>query len=331
MAKKTSTVKPKSKVATKSAPKASKPAPKPVKKPAAKPVAKKKPEAKPAPGKTAAPKTAPVKKAEPKKVDVKKAPAKVAEPKKVDLKKPDAKKAPLPAKIEPKKPDAKPPTKVAGKPPAKVEAETPAPASTDDKAASARKGITIVPPKPMKKPKPKAPSTDISALAGSLLSSGLARKPLIASGPNAPALKPLGVQGVEEVQAKVAGKSPFGKKELEHFRSVLLRKRAELLGDVSHLEEEALRGESGALSNMPQHMAEQGSETYEQSLHLDLAAAGSKLIKEIDDALKRIDAGTFGVCELTGKPIRVERLEELPWARHSIEAARELERRSMRT
>jgi RNA polymerase-binding protein DksA len=129
----------------------------------------------------------------------------------------------------------------------------------------------------------------------------------------------------------MSGKSPFGKKELEHFRSVLLRKRAELLGDVSHLEEEALRGESGSLSNMPQHMAEQGSEVYEQSLHLDLAAAGQKLIKEIDDALKRIEQGTYGVCELTGKPIKVERLEELPWARYSIEAARELERRSMRS
>ncbi len=43
-----------------------------------------------------------------------------------------------------------------------------------------------------------------------------------------------------------------------------------------------------------------------------------------------IDNGTYGICELTGKPIKAERLEELPWARYSIEAARELERRSMR-
>ena len=87
-------------------------------------------------------------------------------------------------------------------------------------------------------------------------------------------------------------------------------------------------GQSGSLSHVPQHLAEQGSDTYGQSLSLDLAAADRRLIKEIDDALKRIADGSYGVCELTGKPIRAERLEELPWARYSIEAARELERRT---
>ena len=62
----------------------------------------------------------------------------------------------------------------------------------------------------------------------------------------------------------------------------------------------------------------------EAGLALDLAAADRKLIKEIDDAIKRVDNGTFGICELTGKPIKAERLEELPWARYTIEAAREL-------
>lgn len=310
---------------------------KPVAKPAAKPVKAAAKPSKPEPKKPE-PKKVEAKKPEPKKAA---APVKVqakaetkAEPK-VDEKKAavktDAKKAPAPAA---KAPEAKAAKGAAPKADAKVAAPA-VPEAADAKGAAAgpggRKGITIVTPKPMKKPKAKAPSTDISALAGSLLSSGAARRPLISSGPNAPALKPLGVQGTEEAAPKIAGKTPFGKKELEHFRLILLRKRAELLGDVSHLEEEALRGESGSLSNMPQHMAEQGSEVYEQSLHLDLAAAGQKLIKEIDDALRRIEAGTFGICELTGKPIKVERLEELPWARHSIEAARELERRSMRT
>lgn len=127
----------------------------------------------------------------------------------------------------------------------------------------------------------------------------------------------------------MALKTPFGKKELSAFRQLLLRKRAELVGDIAQMEREALQG-SGALSSMPQHMAEQGSDTYDTTLSLDLAAADRKLIKEIDDAIARIDKGTYGVCELTGKPIKQDRLEELPWARYSIEAARELERRSMR-
>jgi RNA polymerase-binding transcription factor DksA len=43
-----------------------------------------------------------------------------------------------------------------------------------------------------------------------------------------------------------------------------------------------------------------------------------------------MNQGTYGVCELTGKPISIARLTELPWARYSIEAARDLERQSMR-
>jgi RNA polymerase-binding protein DksA len=122
-------------------------------------------------------------------------------------------------------------------------------------------------------------------------------------------------------------KSPFDKRQLGQFKAILLRKRAELVGDVSSMETEALMGQSGSLSHLPQHMAEQGSDAYGQSLSLDIAAGNRRLIKEIDDALQRIENGTYGVCELTGKPIKAERLEELPWARYSIEAARELERR----
>jgi len=158
------------------------------------------------------------------------------------------------------------------------------------------------------------------------------RKPLIPSGPKATAQRPLGAHGNEAVeQPKVDGHSPFNKRELERFRIMLVRKRAELVGDVNTMESEALLGQSGALSNTPSHTAEQGSEAYEQALSLDLAAADRKLIKEIDDAIERIKVGTFGLCQITGKPIKVDRLEELPWARYSIEAARELERQAMRS
>lgn len=192
-------------------------------------------------------------------------------------------------------------------------------------AKPARKGITVVTPKPSPRKargKPAAARVPTPPPPGSL--GALIGKPLIPSGPNAPAPNSLTL-GSGSGGPK---KSPFTKKQLERFREILLRKRAELAGDVSAMESEALRGNSGQLSHLPQHMAEQGSDTYDQALSLDLAAADRRLIREIDDALGRIDAGTYGVCELTGKPIRPERLEELPWARYSIEAARELERRS---
>jgi RNA polymerase-binding protein DksA len=262
----------------------------------AKKIAKKAPEAKPEP------------KGKPGKVKAEAAPAKH-----------DPKHEKAEAKIDPKK-----------KAPAK--AAEPEPAKADDKPA--RKGITIVSQKPMKRPK--APASSVNAIPagmGRLLDpKGPARKPLIPSGPKATHQRPLGQHGgiANDDTPRPAAKSPFGKKELEHFRQILLAKRKELIGDISTMESQALRGQSGALSNMPQHMAEQGSEAYDQSLSLDLAAADRKLIREIDDALARIADGTYGICERSGKPIKQERLEELPWARYSIEAARELERQSMR-
>ncbi len=194
-----------------------------------------------------------------------------------------------------------------------------------------RKGITIVTPKPMKRPRPKAALVPVPPGVGGLMAKGAVRKPLIPSGPKASTATPLGMQHTEVAAAPAPKlKSPYGRKELDRFKSILLRKRAELVGDVNNMESQALKDQSGSLSNLPQHIAEQGSDAYDQSLALDLAAADRKLIKEIDDALKRIEDGTYGVCELTGKPIKAERLEELPWARHSIEAAREIERRHMR-
>lgn len=191
-------------------------------------------------------------------------------------------------------------------------------------AKPVRKGITIVTPKPVKKPKGKASSLVLPTFGSQLLKPGTRHKPLIASGPSAPKPSHLHIpaEGAEQ------RKSPFDRRQTERFREILLRKRSELMGDMSSLESEALMAQSGSLSNLPQHMAEQGSDAAGQSLSLDLAAADRRLIKEIDDALKRIEAGTYGICELTGKPIKVDRLEELPWARYSIEAARELERRS---
>lgn len=191
----------------------------------------------------------------------------------------------------------------------------------------------VQPPRPIsKRPKPQPPTFKPPPMLSRLLDSNKVRKPLIPSGPKALAQRPLGSHAASPAeQEKFNTKCPFNKRELEKFRQLLLRKRAELVGDVSMMENEALRGQSGSLSNTPSHMAEQGSEAYEQSLSLDLAAADRRLIKEIDDALTRISAGTYGVCEATGQPIKLDRLAELPWARYSIEAAREMERQAMRS
>jgi len=235
---------------------------------------------------------------------------------------PARKPAPSSRTSQPRKPAAASPP--ATKPAAKSSAK-PAP----EPAKPVRKGITIVTPKPTKPAKPSKRSLpDFPVGSRQLHRPGMPSiKPLIPSGPNA---KPGMTLPGRASDASKPAKSPFSKKELAEFRAILERKRAELIGDVSAMEGEALKGSSGSLSHLPQHMAEQGSEAYDQALSLDLAAADRKLIKEIEDALTRIREGTFGICELTGQPISPERLSELPWTRYSIEAARALERGAVR-
>jgi DnaK suppressor protein len=121
-------------------------------------------------------------------------------------------------------------------------------------------------------------------------------------------------------------KSPLKRKDLNHFRDLLLVKRAELVGDLNSLETEALRSSGGDLSHMPIHMADIGSDTYEQDFMLGLAENERARLREIDEALQRIEDGTYGVCAMTGNPIPRERLDAKPWAKHTIEAARLLER-----
>lgn len=232
--------------------------------------------------------------------------------------KPAGKPAPAKASLTQKgtkRPDPKSAPKAAAKPP-------------PEPAKPSRKGITIVAPKPApKKTKDSPPPVPMPA-AGTLLGPGTPkRKPLIPSGPGAPTV---GLTLDEDAAAGKKRKSPFTKRQLDKYRAILLAKRAELIGDIGNMERQALRGQSGSLSHTPQHIAEHGSETYEQSLALDLAAADRQLLREIEAALQRINDGTYGVCEMTGKPINPERLEELPWTRYSIEAAREIERRAGR-
>ncbi|MFN0011881.1 MAG: TraR/DksA family transcriptional regulator [Phycisphaerales bacterium] len=186
------------------------------------------------------------------------------------------------------------------------------------------KGITIVSQKPMRKPPKPKKILVMPNLGQPLLKPGHKWKPLIASGPKAPVQVSLNHgHGPNHTL-----KTHLGKRDLDYYKQVLLRKRAELVGDVSHLEGQALKDASGgALSHTPQHMAEQGSDNFDQGLSLDIAQVDRNLIREIDEAVMRIDKGSYGVCEITHKPISKDRLEELPWTRFSIEGARERERR----
>jgi DnaK suppressor protein len=118
----------------------------------------------------------------------------------------------------------------------------------------------------------------------------------------------------------------FNTKELEHFRDLLLTKRRELVGDMSQMEREALRSAGGTnLSNLPLHMADMGTDNYEQEFTLGLVEKDRNLLREINQALAKIQDGSYGICEGTGKPIGKVRLEIQPWSRFSVEYARQKE------
>ena len=84
------------------------------------------------------------------------------------------------------------------------------------------------------------------------------------------------------------------------------------------MESEAFKSGSN-LSNMPIHMADVGTDNFEQEFTLGLIETERQILREIQEALARIDDGTFGVCQGTGKPIPRVRLEAVPWAKYTIE------------
>lgn len=114
--------------------------------------------------------------------------------------------------------------------------------------------------------------------------------------------------------------------EIKKFQAMLMDKRNNLLGNVTYMENDALREQRSDLSNTPIHMADLGTDSFEQEFTLELMDSERKLIAEIDDALKRVENGTYGICEVGGEPIPKQRLNAIPWARCCINCASLLEK-----
>jgi DnaK suppressor protein len=121
-------------------------------------------------------------------------------------------------------------------------------------------------------------------------------------------------------------------KDLQRFQQLLADAGARLRSDYQHLTDEAL--ESHADSRSPTHLAELGTDAYEQEFSLRFAESDQHILEEIDAALERIQNGSFGVCEsclMAGRPrskaqIPRTRLREIPYARNCVECERERER-----
>ena len=124
--------------------------------------------------------------------------------------------------------------------------------------------------------------------------------------------------------------SPLTGKELEEYRELLMQRRRELLGSVSQMRSEALdknrQDAAGNLSKFPTSPADLGSDNYELEFTLSLLESEQELLREIDDALERINQGIYGICEGTGEGIPRTRLKFEPWTRYTVEYASMLEK-----
>ena len=118
-------------------------------------------------------------------------------------------------------------------------------------------------------------------------------------------------------------KQPYTAAELKHFRELLLERRTRLLGSVEAMEEEALKSAGQDFS--VDHMADHGSDNFEQDLTISLVETERKELADIHEALLRIEQGGYGRCLGTGDVIPRERLEAIPYARHTIEYQRRVE------
>ena len=114
--------------------------------------------------------------------------------------------------------------------------------------------------------------------------------------------------------------------EIKKFKATLLKKLSEILGNVTSMESEALRRDRSDLSNMPIHMADLGTDSCEIDNIIGLVDSERKILIEVNDALSRIEDGTYGICEGRGEPIPKQRLKAIPWARYCVACATLLEK-----
>jgi DnaK suppressor protein len=119
------------------------------------------------------------------------------------------------------------------------------------------------------------------------------------------------------------------KAEMKVYREQLLALRARLRGDVNRMADSALKkagAESGDLSRMPIHMADIGSENFEQEFTLSLMENDEHTLGAIEAALERIEEGVYGDCEDCGEAIKKTRLGAIPYTPLCIKCAQANER-----
>ena len=200
-----------------------------------------------------------------------------------------------------KKPARKPAAKKAAKkaPPRKPARKTPA-KKAPAKKAPAKKATAKKAPAP-KKPLKKAVAKPAKKPAGPLPARKLPPPP---PPPSIRQAKPL---------------RPFRKDELAYFRTQLQKQLELIQNNLNALASDNLKRSpiesSGDISAHSTHMADQGTDNFDRELALNLASSRQDSLYDVEDAIRRIDEGTYGACEVCGRGIERARLKALPFAK----------------
>ncbi|MDD5237081.1 MAG: TraR/DksA C4-type zinc finger protein [Candidatus Omnitrophica bacterium] len=114
-------------------------------------------------------------------------------------------------------------------------------------------------------------------------------------------------------------KKKLDKKELLEFKKLVLKKKSELIEQINHISEDTLKKSpkeaSGDISSYTYHMADVATDTYDREFSMSLASNDRAIFYEIEDALKKIEDGTYGICEECKDFIAKVRLRAIPYAR----------------
>jgi RNA polymerase-binding transcription factor DksA len=128
--------------------------------------------------------------------------------------------------------------------------------------------------------------------------------------------RPVSKANVSAVDAKKI------KGEWQKYYNRLLELREQLLHQMNGLAKESAQEMAG----YSLHMADSGTDNFDRDFALSLLSSDQDAVYEIEEALKRIEKKTYGVCELTGKNIPKARLEAIPWTRFTVDAQAQLEK-----
>ena len=119
--------------------------------------------------------------------------------------------------------------------------------------------------------------------------------------------------------------------ELEHFKNLIFKKKEELIAELGYLESSSMnttsKDQSGDLSAYSFHMADLGTDTMEREVAFTLASREGRFLYHLNEALKRIEDGTYGKCRSCTSEISIARLEAVPHATQCIKCKNAEERK----